>query len=76
MKTALFKTVDSISGEPETKLSKIKKSRNMYINDSIEAKKRQQKRAILDRILEKESELVKTDSMVELQDFEKIDCSD
>lgn len=74
MKTASFKTDESISGETETKLSKIKKSRNRYFSDSIDAKKRLQKRAILEKILEKESKLVKTDSMCVLKDFENIDC--
>ncbi|MBK6281340.1 MAG: hypothetical protein IPF54_00540 [Draconibacterium sp.] len=76
MKTALIKTVDSISVQTETKLSKIKKSKNRYFNNSIDANKCQQKRVILEKILERESELVKTDSMDELLDFEKIDFAD
>ena len=72
MKTASFKTDKSISGETETKFSKIKKSRNRYFNDSFDAKKSLQKRAILEKILKKESKLVETESMVVLQDFEKI----
>lgn len=76
MKTVSLKIDDSIFGETEKILSKIKKPRNRYINDAIDYYNRIQKRAILEKKLKKESELVKTDSMEVLKDFEEIDYVD
>ncbi|MBN2891459.1 MAG: hypothetical protein JXL97_06315, partial [Bacteroidales bacterium] len=67
---------DSIFGETEKILSKIKKPRNRYINDAIEHYNRIQKRAILEKKLKKESDLIKADSMDVLKDFEEIDYAD
>ena len=76
MKTVSLKIDDSIFGETEKILSKIKKPRNRYINDAIEYYNRIQKRAILEKKLKKESDLVKADSMDVLKDFEEIDYVD
>ena len=76
MKTISLKIDDSIFGETEKILSKIKKPRNRYINDAIEYYNRIQKRAILEKKLKKESDLVKADSMDVLKDFEEIDYVD
>ena len=76
MKTVSLKIDDSIFGETEKILSKIKKPRNRYINDAIEYYNRVQKRALLEKMLKKESDLVKTDSMEVLKDFEEIDHVD
>jgi len=76
MKTVSLKIDDSIFGETEKILSKIKKPRNRYINDAIDYYNRLQKRAILEKKLKKESDLVKTDSMAVLKDFEEIDYVD
>ena len=73
MKTVLLKIDDSIFGETEKILSKIKKPRNRYINDAIEYYNRLQRRSILEKKLKMESDLVKTDSMNVLNDFEEID---
>ena len=73
MKTVSLKIDDSIFGETEKILSKIKKPRNRYINDALDYYNRLQNRMILEKKLEKESELVKSDSMEVLRDFEKID---
>ena len=73
MKTVSLKIDDSIFRETEKILSKIKKPRNRYINDAIDYYNRLQKRAILEQKLKKESDLVKTDSMAVLKDFEEID---
>ena len=73
MKTVLLKIDDSIYGETEKILSKIKKPRNRYINDAIEYYNRLQRRSILEKKLKMESDLVKTDSMNVLNDFEEID---
>ncbi len=76
MKTVSLKIDDSIFGETEKILSKIKKPRNRYINDAIEYYNRMQKRAIIEKRLKKESDLVKVDSMEVLKDFEEIDYVD
>ena len=73
MKTVSLKIDDSIFGETEEILSKIKKPRNRYINDAIDYYNRIQKRSILEKKLKKESDLVKADSMEVLKDFEEID---
>ncbi len=72
MKTISLKIDDSIFVETEKILSKIKKPRNRYINDALEYYNRIQKRAILEKKLKKESDLVKADSMKVLKDFEEI----
>ena len=76
MKTVSLKIDDSIFGETEKILSKIKKPRNRYINDAIEYYNRIQKRALLEKKLKKESDLVNADSMDVLKDFEEIDYVD
>ncbi len=76
MKTVSLKIDDSIFWETEKILSKIKKPRNRYINDAIEYYNRIQKRALLEKKLKKESDLVKADSMDVLKDFEEIDHVD
>ena len=76
MKTVSLKIDDSIFGETEKILSKIKKPRNRYINDAIEYYNRIQKRALLEKKLKNESDLVKADSMDVLKDFEEIDYVD
>ncbi|MBN2891408.1 MAG: hypothetical protein JXL97_06050 [Bacteroidales bacterium] len=76
MKTVSLKIDDSIFGETEKILSKIKKPRNRYINDAIEYYNRIQKRALIEKKLKKESDLVRADSMEVLKDFEEIDHVD
>jgi len=76
MKTVSLKIDDSIFGETEKILSKIKKPRNRYINDAIDYYNRIQRRAIIEKKLKKESDLVKADSMEVLKDFEEIDYDD
>lgn len=76
MKTVSLKIDDSIFGETEKILSRIKKPRNRYINEAIEYYNRLQRRALLEKRLKKESDLVKKDSMTALKDFEEIDYVD
>ncbi len=76
MKTVSLKIDDSIFGETEKILSKINKPRNRYINEAIEYYNRLQRRALLEKKLKKESDLVKKDSMAALKDFEEIDYVD
>ena len=76
MKTVSLKIDDSIFGETEKILAKIKKPRNRYINDAIDYYNRIQKRAILEKKLQNESDIVKADSMDVLKDFEEINYVD
>jgi len=73
MKTVSLKINDTIFGETEKILSKIKKPRNRYINEAIDFYNKFQRQMLLEKSLRKESELVKEDSMDVLQDFEDID---
>ncbi len=76
MKTVSLKIADSIFGETENILSRIKIPRNRYINDAIEYYNRVQKRQILEKKLKSESDLVKKDSLSVLKDFERIEHVD
>lgn len=76
MKTVSLKIDDSIFGETEKILSRIKKPRNRYINEAIEYYNKLQRRLIIEKRLKKESELVKKDSMSVLKDFGEIDYAD
>ena len=76
MKTVSLKIDDSIFGETEKILLRIKKPRNRYINEAIDYYNRFQRRLFLEKKLKKESYLVKKDSMSILKDFEEIDYAD
>ncbi|NJK98862.1 MAG: hypothetical protein HC905_31655 [Bacteroidales bacterium] len=76
MKTISLKIDDSIFGETEKILTRINKPRNRYINEAIEFYNKLQRKQILEKKLKKESELVKSDSMSVLKDFEEIDYAD
>jgi len=76
MKTVSLKIDDVIFGETEKILSRVKKPRNRYINEAIDYYNKFQKRAIIEKRLKKESELVKKDSMAVLKDFEEVDYVD
>ena len=73
MKTVSLKIDDSIFGETENILSKIKKPRNRYINEALEYYNKIQRRKILESKLKKESPLVKDESLSVLNEFEEID---
>ncbi len=73
MKTLSLKLDDSIFTETEQVISHIKKSRNRYINEALDFYNKVQKRKMLASKLEKESKLVKDDSLNVLHEFEMID---
>ncbi len=73
MKNVSLKIDDSIFGETEKILSRIRKPRNRYINEAIDYYNRLQKRLYLEKRLKIESELVKDDSMKVLNEFEEVD---
>ena len=73
MKMVSLKIDDPIFRETEKILSKLKKPRNRYINEALDFYNRYQRRLILEKKLEKESEIVKDESLSVLRDFEDID---
>jgi hypothetical protein len=76
MKTVSLKIDESTFSETERILAVTKKPRNRYINEAIEHYNKLQKRMILERILRKESGLVKTDSISVLKEFEELGYAD
>jgi hypothetical protein len=76
MKTVSLKIDESIFGETEKILAKIKKPRNRYINEAIDFYNKIQRRKILELKLARESELVRYESMSVLKEFEEIDYVD
>jgi len=76
MKTVSLKIDDSVFGETEKILSRIKVPRNRYINEAIDYYNRIKKRQIIEQKLKKESELVKKESLSVLRDFENTDYAD
>ncbi len=76
MKVISLNLDDLIFSETEKIVSVMKKPRNRYINEAIDFYNKHQKRVILERKLQKESEIVKEDSMNILRDFEEIDYGD
>jgi hypothetical protein len=73
MKTVSLKIDDSIFGETEEILLRIKKPRNRYINEALAFYNKIQKRKMLDIKLKKESAIVGAESLSVLNDFEEID---
>jgi len=73
MRTVSLKIDDSIFVETERIVALMKKPRNRYINEAIDFYNRIQKRKILEQKLQRESMLVKDDSMSVLNEFESIE---
>jgi hypothetical protein len=73
MKTLSLKLDDSVFSETEQVINHIKKSRNRYINEALDFYNKVQKRKLLASKLEKESNLVKEESLKVLHEFEMID---
>jgi hypothetical protein len=76
MKTVSLKIDDSIFGETENILSRIKIPRNRYINEALAYYNKLQRRQLLEKRLKSDSDLVKNDSIKILKDFERIDYVD
>ena len=76
MKTVSLKIDDSVFGETEKILSRIKKTRNRYINEALDYYNRHQRRIILEKKLKNESALVEKESLTVLNEFERIDYAD
>lgn len=76
MKTVSLKIDDSIFEETEIIISRIKKPRNRYINEALDYYNKIQRRKMLEDKLNKESALVKNESLSVLNEFEEIDYAD
>lgn len=76
MKTVSLKIDDSIFGETEKILSRIKIPRNRYINEALEYYNKVQRRQLLEKRLKNDSDLVKEESLSVLKDFENIEYVD
>ena len=72
MKTLSLKLDDSIFQETEKLVKENKQTRNRYINEALDYYNKIQNRKILARKLETESKLVREESLIVLQEFEKL----
>ena len=73
MKTLSLKLDDKVFTETEQVISQIKKSRNRYINEALDFYNKVHRKRLLAAQLEKESILVREESMLVLNEFEGID---
>ncbi len=73
MKTLSLKLDETVFSETEQVLQHVKKSRNRYINDALEFYNKIQKRKLIASRLEKESKLLKDESLLVLHEFEALD---
>jgi len=76
MKNLSLKLDDAIFEETEKILNKVGKNRNRYINDAVEFYNLLQRRRILSQQLQKESRLVRDESMKVLEEFEALEDED
>lgn len=76
MKNLSLKMDDTIFEETEKILTKVGKNRNRYINEAVEFYNLLQKRRILSQQLQKESRLVRNESMKILEEFESLENED
>ena len=67
---------DTIFHETEKIITRISKNRNRYINEAVAFYNLLQKRRIISRQLQKESKLVRDESMKILDEFEKLQDAD
>jgi len=73
MKTLSLKLDETVFSETEQVLQHVKKSRNRYINEALEFYNKIQKRKLIAFKLEKESKLLKEESLLVLHEFEALD---
>ncbi len=76
MKILSLKLDDNIFNDTETVISRIKKSRNRYINEAVDFYNKINKRKLIARKLAKESKLVSSESLNILAEFEKLQDED
>lgn len=76
MKNLSLKMDDAIFNETEKITTKISKNRNRYINEAVQFYNELQKRKLISRQLQKESKIVREESMKVLAEFEKLQDED
>ena len=76
MKTLSLKLDDNIFNDTESVLSRIKKSRNRYINEAVDFYNKINKRKLIARKIAQESKLVSSESLSVLSEFEKLEDED
>ena len=76
MKNLSLKMDDAVFDETEKITVKIRKNRNRYINEAVEFYNLLQRRKLISRQLQKESALVRDESMKVLAEFEKFQDED
>ena len=76
MKNISLKVEEPIFKQTEAILTKIKISRNKYINEALDYYNKFQRRLHLEKILNAESKLVSAESKLVLNEFEKIELND
>ena len=72
MKNLSLKMDEVIFNETEKIITRIRKNRNRYINEAVEFYNLLQKRRIISSQLQKESKIVRDESMKVLEEFEKL----
>lgn len=72
MKALSLKLDDNIFNETEIVLTKVKKSRNRYINEAVDYYNRINKRKLIESKLIKESMRIRKESMEILAEFERL----
>ena len=76
MKNLSLKMDEAVFNETEIIISRISKNRNRYINEAVQFYNLLQKRRIISRQLQKDSKLVREESMKVLEEFDKIQDAD
>jgi metal-responsive CopG/Arc/MetJ family transcriptional regulator len=76
MKILSLKLDDNIFKETESVISRIKKSRNRYINEAVAYYNKINKRKLIAQKLAEESKLVSKESIKILAEFEKLQDED
>ena len=76
MKNLSLKMNENVFNETEKIITRISKNRNRYINEAVEFYNLLQKRRIISRQLQKESKIVREESMKVLEEFEKLQDAD
>jgi metal-responsive CopG/Arc/MetJ family transcriptional regulator len=72
-KVLSLKLRDDIFQEIEDIIHKIKKSRNAYINEALAFYNQENRKKLLKKALELESQLVRKNSLEVLEEFEKLE---
>ena len=76
MKNLSLKMDETVFNETEIIITRISKNRNRYINEAVQFYNLLQKRRIISRQLQKDSKLVREESMKVLEEFDKIQDAD